>query len=148
MRPLRRGDFDRGYCQLLEQLTTVGQLSKNAFESRFEELRMAEGMYYIVVIEDRRHSRVVATATLVVEKKFIHEAGKVGHIEDVVVDSQYRNRGLARALVSCLYEISKRSGCYKVVLYCKEDNVHVYQRLGFEVGLIHMEKRDKGAGNK
>jgi glucosamine-phosphate N-acetyltransferase len=34
--------------------------------------------------------RVVATGTIFNEQKFIHEAGLVAHVEDVVVDSACR----------------------------------------------------------
>jgi glucosamine-phosphate N-acetyltransferase len=41
-----------------------------------------------------RTSQVVASATLVVEWKFIHSAGSRGRIEDVVVDDRMRGQHL------------------------------------------------------
>lgn len=48
-----------------------------AFASRFDEMKAASSTYWIVVIEDTQNKAVVATGTLVIEKKFTHGAGKV-----------------------------------------------------------------------
>jgi glucosamine-phosphate N-acetyltransferase len=48
--------------------------------------------YYVCVIE--RNARIVATASLVLEWKFIHSAGFRGRIEDVVVDESDRGKRL------------------------------------------------------
>ena len=62
------------------------------------------------MIEDLNTNRVVATATLLVERKFVHEGGmvrelllwiradcvQVGHIEDVVVDKEMRGHDLGK----------------------------------------------------
>ena len=47
-------------------------------------------------------NKVVATGTIYIEYKFIHQVGKVGHIEDMVVDSDYRNKGLGTMIVENL----------------------------------------------
>jgi hypothetical protein len=39
---------------------------------------------------DPSSGRILGTAALIVERKFIHGCGKVGHIEDVVVDEKAR----------------------------------------------------------
>ena len=58
--------------------------------------------------------RVCGTAALLIEDKFIHGNGKVGHIEDVVTLEEYRGKGLGKALVQALSAISQSQGCYKV----------------------------------
>ncbi len=45
---------------------------------------------------DTEKQKIVATATLLVELKYIRECGKAGHIEDVVVDSSYRGMRLGQ----------------------------------------------------
>lgn len=37
------------------------------------------GTYYIIVIEDLRTNEIVASGSLVLEKKFIHSCGQVGY---------------------------------------------------------------------
>ena len=89
-RPLARGDFDKGYLSLLSQLTTVGDYPRKRFESQFDAMRKNSGTHFVVVIEDTRCSKVVANATLLIERKFIHKASLRGRVEDVVVDKDYR----------------------------------------------------------
>jgi GNAT superfamily N-acetyltransferase len=45
---------------------------------------------------DLDKNKIIATATLLVELKFIRSCGKCGHIEDVVVDSTYRGLRLGK----------------------------------------------------
>ena len=40
--------------------------------------------------------RIVGTCTLLIESKFIHDGGIVGHIEDVSVDAKYQGTGVGK----------------------------------------------------
>lgn len=75
--------------------------------------------------------RVMGTASLYVEEKFIHNGGKVGHVEDVVVSPNYRGMGLGSQLVQRCLQEARGAGCYKVILSCQSDRVSFYERLGF-----------------
>ena len=37
----------------------------------------ASGIYYVTVIEDTRYNKIIGSATLVIEHKFIHNCGIV-----------------------------------------------------------------------
>jgi glucosamine-phosphate N-acetyltransferase len=82
---------------------------------------------YVLLVEDQ----VAATATLLIEQKFIHRGGVVGHIEDVATRPEYRGRGLARRLIDHLVEVARAARCYKVILDCSADVEPFYERLGF-----------------
>ena len=43
-------------------------------------------LYKLIVIEDRASGKIVGSGTIMMERKFIHETGIVGHIEDIVID--------------------------------------------------------------
>uniref|UniRef100_A0A061R1F9 Glucosamine 6-phosphate N-acetyltransferase n=1 Tax=Tetraselmis sp. GSL018 TaxID=582737 RepID=A0A061R1F9_9CHLO len=90
------------------------------------------------VVSDASEQRVVATATLLVERKFIHGCGKVGHIEDVVVDPGYRGQRLGQRLIEDLVGRAKAGGCYKVILDCSEDNAAFYEKCGLSRKEIQM----------
>ena len=45
---------------------------------------------------DPDNQRIVGTGTLLIERKVIHSCGLVGHIEDVVVHSDYRGLSLGK----------------------------------------------------
>ncbi|KAK3242816.1 hypothetical protein CYMTET_47487 [Cymbomonas tetramitiformis] len=74
-RPLEAEDFTKGYLELLADLTTVGTIDQAAFEGRLHELQ-SNNDYSVIVIEDTDEKMVVATGTVMVERKFIHECGK------------------------------------------------------------------------
>jgi len=130
VRPLRLSDFDTGFLALLAQLTSVGEITKQQWEERWKELKSSSG-YFIVVIEDVALEKVVGAATLLVEKKFIHECGQVGRVEDVVVSDEYRGRQLGKLLVSSCSLLAKRLDCYKVTLNCADKMVKFYNSLGY-----------------
>jgi hypothetical protein len=68
LRPLERDDFSRGFFETLQVLTSTGDVSKEAFEERFNWMRTkGEGVHYFVVIEHQ--GRVVGTGTVVLERK-------------------------------------------------------------------------------
>jgi len=113
------------------QLTTVGHVSFDQFCSQFEKIAK-KGDQITHVIEDPQKKKIIATATLLLEDKFIHGCGKIGHIEDVVVDSTYRGHRLGFRVVDSLNKSAKSHGCYKVILDCAEKNVAFYRKLGYK----------------
>eukprot|EP01025_Chloroclados_australasicus_P017078 TRINITY_DN18701_c0_g1_i1.p1 TRINITY_DN18701_c0_g1~~TRINITY_DN18701_c0_g1_i1.p1 ORF type:complete len:164 (+),score=23.55 TRINITY_DN18701_c0_g1_i1:71-562(+) len=137
LRDLEEADFDKGFLDVLKQLTTVGAISKEQFKKQFQFISNSPD-YRIAVIEDQTKTRIAGTAALIVERKFIHECGMVGHIEDVVVLTDYRGKKLGQKLVVALAETSKELGCYKVILDCAEDNVMFYEKCGFERKEVQM----------
>lgn len=84
----------------------------------------------IALYPDLASNRIIATATLVIELKFIRSCGKCGHIEDVVVDSSYRGLGLGLQVLEALIAAAKENGCYKIILDCAESNVAFYEKCG------------------
>lgn len=95
VRPLKESDYDRGFLQLLGQLTTVGAIGRAAFLSRFAQMKQS-GDYYVTVIEDTRNGEIIGAATLVLEHKFIHGCATRGRLEDVVVNDTYRGKQLGK----------------------------------------------------
>jgi len=57
--------------------------------------------------------------------------GIIGMIEDVVVDSDFRHKGVGSLIVTELLENCWKSGCYKVSLFCSSENIEFYKKLGF-----------------
>jgi GNAT superfamily N-acetyltransferase len=60
-------------------------------------------------IADMDKKQIIATATLVVELKFIRGCSKCGHIEDVVVDSTYRGLRLGLRVIEALMTAAQAS---------------------------------------
>jgi len=114
VRSLCLEDYDRGYLSLLSQLTSVGEITREEWEARWHQLRDSNSTYYVIVVEDRSLARVVGAATLVRERKFIHNCGSVGRLEDVVVSDDYRGKQLGKLLVTTASLLAVKLGCYKV----------------------------------
>jgi N-acetylglutamate synthase-like GNAT family acetyltransferase len=81
---------------------------------------------------------VIGTASLLVEQKFIHQGGMVGHIEDVSVRLGYEKMGVGTALVRHATEQARKLGCYKVILDCSENLIPFYESLGFRCHAVQM----------
>lgn len=51
---------------------------------------------YVIVVEDVLKGHIAAAGTVLVELKFLRGGGLVGHIEDIVVDKQYRGKDFGK----------------------------------------------------
>lgn len=131
IRPLRAGDYDRGFLQLLTQLTEVGNINKEQFLNRFQQMKNT-GSYYVIVTEDITNGKIIATATLVVEQKFIHNCALRGRLEDVVVNNKYRGKHLGKLMVKTVLQLALYLRCYKLSLDCKDNLIPFYESLGFK----------------
>ncbi|KAI9199205.1 glucosamine 6-phosphate acetyltransferase [Polychytrium aggregatum] len=130
IRPLSRSDYDKGFVETLSQLTTVGNLTREVFDERFAKLQKYNEVYFSIAIEDVSIGKVVALGTIFIEDKFIHEAGSVGHIEDIVVNDCARGKNLGRIVIEALKYIGQRRGAYKTLLACSEKNIGFYNKCG------------------
>lgn len=88
-------------------------------------------MYRQFVVVDTQDRRIVGAGTLLVERKFIHQCGQVGHVEDVVVAERCRGKQLGKLIMDALVAEARRANCYKIILDCAEKNVQFYERCGF-----------------
>ncbi|XGW12314.1 hypothetical protein V3C99_013207 [Haemonchus contortus] len=132
VRPLKISDYDTGFLDVLSQLTVVGEISREDFENRFKSMKMCcPPSYYVVVIENLSDGRVVGAATLVVEWKFIHQAGCRGRVEDVVVDKEMRGKKMGGLLNKVLVALAKKLGVYKLSLECKDSLIPFYELYGY-----------------
>ncbi|ERN11702.1 glucosamine 6-phosphate N-acetyltransferase [Amborella trichopoda] len=132
VRKLELNDYSKGFIELLSQLTACPHITEEDFHSRFHDLQSLSQDHVICVIENPNSHEIVATASLFVERKFIRNCGKVGHIEDVVVDSRVRGLGLGQMVVKYLSDYARSAGCYKVILGCAVENKGFYEKCGFK----------------
>ncbi|KAK3537669.1 hypothetical protein QTP70_017083 [Hemibagrus guttatus] len=130
LRPLHPADLDRGLYKVLSQLTVAGDVTKEQFRVNFEHMKKT-GDYYVIVVEDTNLGQIVATATLIIEHKFIHSCAKRGRVEEVVVSDVCRGKQLGKLLVATLTLLSQKLQCYKITLECSQKNVEFYKKLGY-----------------
>ncbi len=134
IRKLDPSDYYKGYLDLLSQLSpTTNNISQQEFYQQFSKL---QDNTHIFIIE--HNNKIVASSTLIIEYKFIHQLKNVGHIEDVIVDEQYRGKGLSQKLMDHMIEYCKDNECYKIILDCSEEYQKFYEKFGFNKKNIQM----------
>jgi glucosamine-phosphate N-acetyltransferase len=126
-RKLEESDYHKNYLQLLSQLTQVGQISSDEFANILAKIQSQ-----IWVFEDTHVNKIVASASIFLEQKFIHGGGIVAHLEDVVVDQSYRGAQLGKKLIANIVEKARDSGAYKIIADCNPELVSFYSKNGFE----------------
>lgn len=131
VRPLRESDYDRGFLQLLEGLTEVGNVSREQFREQFNLMKSSNGIYYTTVIVDTTIDRIVAASTLFMERKFIRGCALRARLEDVVVNPNYRGKQLGKCIVELVTNLGHALGAYKMTLDCKDKLIPFYQTLGY-----------------
>jgi len=140
LRALASSDFHKGFMQLLGQLTVAGDVSEAQFAERVQYLQRLGDDHYVAVIEDMETSHIVATGSILIEHKFVRSCGKVGHIEDVVVDHSVRGHHLGQRIIEFLTKFAKDKGCYKVILDCSIENASFYEKSGYVRKEIQMAR--------
>lgn len=134
VRNLCKDDYDSNYLRLLGQYFTINDdtISFADFTDYIDKLQPSQ---QIIVIQyndnDNTSSFIIGSSTIFIETKLIHNFGKVAHIEDVIVHSDFRGKGLGKLLLDKCIEIAKQNGCYKIILDCSDDNCRFYENCGF-----------------
>jgi glucosamine-phosphate N-acetyltransferase len=129
IRYLNEEDFNNGYFQTLSNLTYVGDIQNDneKFKSIFKSINF-KNQHIFVAIDD---IKIVGTASILIEQKFIHNGSKVGHIEDVVVHQDYQTMGIGSKLIRKCIEVGKSNDCYKIILDCNSIKMGFYEKHGF-----------------
>ncbi len=126
IRELRGFDKFDEFLDSLANLADVQLTPEEAREVFRNRLRTAVRTYIASA-----QGRIVGTASLLIEQKFIHGGGRSGHIEDVAVHRDFQKQGIGAALVRHATEQAKKIGCYKVVLNGFDQLAPFYEKLGF-----------------
>ena len=129
IRELKEEDLWNGFLKSLDSLRQASSIEKTHAKDIFEKIN-ANPDHIIAVAE--MDGKIVGSATLLIEPKFIHDGGLVGHIEDVVVNNDYQGQRIGEKIMKYLIEISKKRGCYKTILDCTDDVKLFYEKLGFK----------------
>ena len=129
IREINEDDLENGFLETLDFLRKASDLDKSKAKEILEKIKQNSNQIIQVAIDDKK---IVGCITLLIEQKFIHDGGLVGHIEDVVVKKDYEGKGIGMKLVISMLEYAKRKNCYKTILDCKDDVKQFYERIGFK----------------
>jgi len=129
IREIEEDDLENGFLETLDFLRNASDLDKNKANEILKKIKQNPNHIIYVAIDNKK---IVGSTTLLIEQKFIHDGGLVGHIEDVVVRKDYEGKGIGIKLVTSLLERAKEKNCYKTILDCKDDVKQFYERIGFK----------------
>ena len=129
IRKLQERDLFNGFLESLDSLRKASDLSPKKAKIIFKKMSsIPDHIIYVAVLD----SKIIGSATIFVEPKFIHDGGKVGHIEDVVINKKYQGKGIGLKLIKALIQYAEKKGCYKTVLDCTDEVMPFYKKLGFK----------------
>jgi glucosamine-phosphate N-acetyltransferase len=129
IRELKEEDLWNGFLKSLDSLKQTSNIEKSKAKEIFQKIN-SNPDHIIAVAE--LDGKIVGATTLLIESKFIHDGGLVGHIEDVVVNKEYQGQKIGEKIMKYLIEIAKKRGCYKTILDCTDDVKPFYEKLGFK----------------
>ncbi len=129
IRELREEDIWNGFLKSLDSLRQASNIEKSKAKEIFDKIN--DDPDHIIAVAEM-DGRIVGSATLLIESKFIHDGGLVGHIEDVVVDKEHQGQKIGEKIMNYLVEIAKNRGCYKTILDCTDEIKAFYEKLGFK----------------
>ncbi len=129
IRKLQRRDFYNGFLLSLDSLRKSSHIKTKKANIIFDKIsKNPDHIIYVAT----HNGKIIGATTLLIEQKFIHDGGKVGHIEDVVVRKEYQGKGVGKKLVNALLKYAEKKGCYKTILDCSDDLIPFYENLGFK----------------
>jgi glucosamine-phosphate N-acetyltransferase len=129
IRKIIESDLENGFLESLDNLKQTSNLAQNSAKNILKQILENENHIIHVAELD---GKIVGSTTLLVEHKFIHEGGFVGHIEDVVVTKEFEGHGIGMKLILSLLDVAKERKCYKTILNCEDKLIPFYEKIGFK----------------
>jgi glucosamine-phosphate N-acetyltransferase len=128
------------YTYLLSILTVTSDLNNDTFINILDNINKNSLIYIACIndINDIQNFNIIGSGTILIENKFIRGGMNVGHIEDIVINENYRRIGISQTILEKLKEFAKNNNCYKIILDCKETVVDVYKRNNFKINGLQM----------
>lgn len=118
------------YNQVIELWT---KSLSNKFDNEINTSHLSDpGSITLVSVDN---NTITGVASLYIIKKLTRT---LGLIEDVVVNENYRGKGIGKKLVEKLIGLAADKKCDKTVLNSSEQNSEFYKKIGFKINEIQM----------
>jgi glucosamine-phosphate N-acetyltransferase len=128
VRKIVESDLDRGFLESLDSLRKTSDIDRKKARKILEQI--SKNPDHVIFVAEYQ-GKIVGSTTLLIEQKFIHDGGKVGHIEDVVVSEKFQSKGIGVIIIRAVLDYAKAQGCYKTILDCDDKVKPFYDKLGF-----------------
>ena len=100
-------------------------------QATFTKINSMPGHELLIAEED---GTVIGTMVLIIVPNLSHGARPWAIVENMIVDNQYRLRGIGRLLMEYAIDRARKAGCYKIQLLSNKQRHEAhkfYQSLGF-----------------
>lgn len=125
---LSKSDIGLPLFNLLSQLSPVPFKDESIDIEKSWKAYISDANLHSIVIYCE--SKLIGFGTIFIEHKIRNS--RVGHIEDIVIDKNFRAQKLGYKLINKLLEIAFDHDCYKTTLNCYDENLGFYKKLGFK----------------
>ena len=129
IRKIEESDLNNGFLESLDNLKMASNQSGEKAKAILKKITANPNHVIFVAV---LNGRIIGSTTILIEQKFIHDGGLVGHIEDVVVSKEHEGKGIGFRIIQTVLEYAKNHGCYKTILDCDDKVKPFYERLGFK----------------
>ena len=133
-------EINSKYTNLLSCLTQTDKLENDFFLQKVKEISNIGEIIICYFFDNNNKINIIGSGSIIYEPKIIHGGKYVGHIEDIIIDENHRNLGIARSILTELKMLAERKDCYKVILDCNSDNKIFYEKNDFEYKGLQMAK--------
>lgn len=131
IREINGEDFD-GLMTLYMQLHNNDMPEKTEAVTQLWEKILNDKDHHIIVAQEAGH--IVSSCVCVIIPNFTHNQRPYALIENVITESDYRNRGLATKCLDYAKEIAVKENCYKMMLLTgskKKSTLNFYKKAGY-----------------
>jgi len=123
-------DFD-DVVKLLHQLWPDKKIDLLSLKKVFDRALVSDSQKYVCAAEG---GKVVGFGSLTIKNNLWQE-GYICHVDELVVDSNFRHHGIGTGILRHLITIAKEKNCRRIELdsaFHRKDAHKFYENLGFE----------------
>jgi glucosamine-phosphate N-acetyltransferase len=130
--PIHKEKIIMSYLKLIKQLSDTVVYDVDKFILNLDQINNY-GIIYVACLNLPFSDDfiIIGSGTCFLEPKIIHNFMNVGHIEDIVVDANFRGKGIVHNILNNLKNYAVSNNCYKVILDCHSDLVKVYSKSSY-----------------
>ena len=126
---------------ILNELAETPVLSQEAYLKIINNLTDSHKIFVCIKNDNKNDNNVsipIGIITLLIEQKLIHGGLKIAHIEDLVVEKNFRCLNIGKKLLEHCIDYARVRRCYKVILDCSESLENYYRFNHFHKSGIQM----------
>jgi ribosomal protein S18 acetylase RimI-like enzyme len=130
---LEKKDF-KEYLNLMKQFRPIEkEITYDKFCEIYDKIFTSSEIYVA-----RIDNKIIGSVTIIYEQKFINNSSIYAHIEDVIVDEEYRNLKIGTQLLDHAKKCSIEKNCFKCTLVCSKEVSTFYIKNNFEERGVNM----------